>query len=321
MLKRILVAAPICLLALASSAPAQSWPERPIRVIVPFSAGGAVDVLARTVFDKVSAQLRQPVIIENRVGAGGTTGAAAAAKSDPDGYTILVHSSSHTVAPALYSKLPYDAAADFSPVIALGNLPTVLFVSSAKGHKSIAEFVAAAKAKSGLINYGSGGVGNATHLNAERFMLSAGFRAVHVPFKGSPEALTEVLAERIDFSFSTLLPALPLLQDGKLKALAVSSLQRASALPDVPTTTEAGFPNSDYNFWVGMLVPKATSRAIIDVLYRESAKALQMPEVQAKIRTLGADPMPMTSDQFEKLIADEIAMNKELVKRAGIAVN
>jgi tripartite-type tricarboxylate transporter receptor subunit TctC len=232
-----------------------------------------------------------------------------------------VHSSSHTVAPALYSKLPYDAAADFSPVIVLGNLPTVLFVSSAKGYKSIAEFVAAAKAKSGSINYGSGGVGNATHLNAERFMLSAGFRAVHVPFKGSPEALTEVLAERIDFSFSTLLPALSLLQDGRLKALAVSSLQRASALPDVPTTTEAGFPNSDYNFWVGMLVPKATSRAIVDILHRESEKALQMPEVQAKMRALGADPMPMTSDQFEKLIADEITMNKELVKRAGIAIN
>jgi tripartite-type tricarboxylate transporter receptor subunit TctC len=299
----------------------QNWPSKPLRAIVPFSAGGAVDVIARTVFDKVSAQIGQSIIVENRVGAGGTTGAAAAAKADPDGYTILVHSSSHTVAPALFSKLSYDAAADFAAVMPLANLPTVLFVSSAQGYRDIAHFVKIAKAKGGSMNYGSGGVGNATHLNAERFLLSAGFKATHVPFKGSPEALTEVLAQRIDFSFSTLLPALPLLQDGKLKALAVSSAQRASALPDVPTTIEAGFANSDYNFWVGMLVPRATNRSIIETLYRETSKAIELPEVKEKLRTLGADPMSLTSTQFDKLIADEIEINKQLVKAAGIKVN
>ncbi len=322
---------PLCLLLSPGSAPAQTlpaqnstaqpWPTRPVRVIVPFPAGGAVDVLARTVFDKVSAQVGQPFVVENRLGAGGTIGAAAAAKSDPDGHTILVNSSSHTVAPALFPSLSYDAAADFSAVIPLANLPTVLFVSGAKGYTDVREFVTAAKAKPGGMTYGSGGAGNATHLNAERFMLSAGFRAVHVPFKGSPEALTEVLAQRIDFSFSTLLPALQLVQDGKLKALAVSSLHRATALPEVPTTTEAGFPSSDYNFWAGVLVPKATNRSIVDSVFRHAANALQQPEVQARIRSLGADPMAMTSAEFDKLIADEIRINKELVQAAGIKIN
>ena len=317
---RFLLAASL-LFCTAEQSLAQSWPSKPLRAIVPFSAGGAVDVIARTVLDKVSTQIGQSIIVENRVGAGGTTGAASVARSDPDGYTILVHSSSHTVAPALFSKLSYDAAADFAAVIPLANLPTVLFVSSAQGYRDIAHFVTTAKAKAGSMNYGSGGVGNATHLNAERFMLSAGFQATHVPFKGSPEALTEVLAQRIDFSFSTLLPGVSLLQEGKLKALAVSSVARASALPDVPTTLEAGFPNSDYNFWVGILAPKGTDLSIIDILYRETSKALTLPEVKEKLRTLGADPMPLTSSQFSKLIADEVAINRELVKAAGIKVN
>src|SRR4051812_15834722 len=192
-MRKLLFAASLLLCSYETSI-AQNWPSKPLRAIVPFSAGGAVDVIARTVFDKVSNQIGQSIIIENRVGAGGTTGAAAVAKADPDGYTLLVHSSSHTVAPALFAKLSYDAAADFGAVIPLANLPTVLFVSSAQGYRDIAHFVETAKTKSGSMNYGSGGVGNATHLNAERFMLSAGFQATHVPFKGSPEALTEVLA-------------------------------------------------------------------------------------------------------------------------------
>jgi tripartite-type tricarboxylate transporter receptor subunit TctC len=290
-----------------------------VRLIVPFPAGGAVDVLARTVFDKVTAQVGQAFVIENRLGAGGTIGSAAVANAAPDGYTILVNSSSHTVAPALFGNLSYDAVRDFHGVIPLASLPTVLFVSANKGYNDVGEFVAAAKAKS--LTYGSGGVGNATHLNAERFMLSAGFQALHVPFKGSPEALSEVLAGRIDFSFSALLPAMSLLEDGRLKALAVSSMARATALPNVPTTTEAGYPNSDYSFWAGVMVPKGTRRPIIETLYRETEKALQLPDVKAKIRTLGADPMPMTSAEFDKLLADEVRINKELVKSAGIKVN
>lgn len=321
MSKRLLYAILMLLVGLGGSAFAQSWPNRTVRVIVPFSAGGAVDVIARTVLDQVSKQLGQSFVIENRVGAGGAAGAAVVAKADPDGYTILVHSSSHTVLPALVSKLSYDATKDFSAVIPLANQPTALFVSSARGYKTIKDFVADPKAKAGSMFYGSGGVGNATHLNAERFLLSAGFRATHVPYKGSPEALLDVLTERVDFSFSALLPALSFLQDGKLRALAVSSQRRASALPDVPTTVEAGFANSDYNFWIGILVPKGVPMSVVDVLHREATKAIAMPGVQEKLRIMGADPMPMTSAEFDKLIADEIATNKELVKAAGIQVN
>jgi tripartite-type tricarboxylate transporter receptor subunit TctC len=315
-----LLSAALTVLALShGGAFSQNWPNRPVRLIVPFPAGGAVDVLARTVFDKVTAQVGQAFVIENRLGAGGTIGSAAVANAAPDGYTILVNSSSHTVAPALFGNLSYDAVRDFHGIIPLASLPTVLFVSANKGYNDVGEFVAAAKAKS--LTYGSGGVGNATHLNAERFMLSAGFQALHVPFKGSPEALSEVLAGRIDFSFSALLPAMSLLEDGRLKALAVSSMARATALPNVPTTTEAGYPNSDYSFWAGVMVPKGTPRPIIETLYRETEKALQLPDVKAKIRTLGADPMPMTSAAFDKLLADEVRINKELVKSAGIKVN
>jgi tripartite-type tricarboxylate transporter receptor subunit TctC len=315
-----LLSATLTVLVLShGSAFSQNWPNRAVRLIVPFPAGGAVDVLARTVFDKVTAQLGQAFVIENRLGAGGTIASAAVAKAAPDGYTILVSSSSHTVAPALFGNLSYDAVGDFHGVIPLASLPTVLFVSANKGYNDVGEFVAAAKAKS--LTYGSGGVGNATHLNAERFMLSAGFQALHVPFKGSPEALSEVLAGRIDFSFSALLPAMSLLEDGRLKALAVSSMARATALPNVPTTTEAGYPNSDYSFWAGVMVPKGTPRPVIEILYRETENALQLPDVKAKIRTLGADPMPMTSAEFDKLLADEVRINKELVKSAGIKVN
>jgi tripartite-type tricarboxylate transporter receptor subunit TctC len=298
---------------------AQDWPNRPIRVIVPFSAGGAVDVVARTVLEQVGKQIGQSFVIETRTGAGGTIGAAAAAKADPDGYTLLVHSSSHTVAPALYSKLPYDAAEDLTAIIPLAKQPTLLFVSAAKGYKSIADFVAAGK--KGTMNYGSGGVGNATHLNAERFLLSAGFQAQHVPFKGSPEALTEVLAGRLDFSFSTLLPALGMLKDGKLVALATSSATRSVALPNVPTTLEAGFPNSEYEFWIGMLAPKGLPQAIADRLYRETERALREPAIQEKLKTLGAEPMPMTNAGFAKLLRDEIAANRKLVAAAGIKPN
>jgi tripartite-type tricarboxylate transporter receptor subunit TctC len=318
-MKRLLVAIAVFLFGVQSGAFAQTWPAKPIRVIVPFSPGGAVDVVARVVMEQVSKELGQPIVVDNRVGAGGTIGAAAVAKADPDGYTILVHSSSHTVAPALFAKLPYDAVGDFSAVIPLGSQPTALFVPAARGYATVKDFVTAAKA--GKMSYGSGGVGNATHLNAERFQLSAGFKAEHVPFKGSPEALREVAAGRIDFSFSTLSPALPLVKEGRVQVLAVSSRQRASALPDVPTTLEAGYPDSDYNFWIGVLVPRGTSREIIERLSKESAKALQIPQVQERLRALGADPMPMSSAEFDKLIVDEVAVNRALVKAAGIPMN
>ena len=247
-----------CVLALtvvSASALAQTWPAKPMRVIVPFTAASATDTIARIVSERLSAQLGQNIVIENRPGAGGTIGVGVVARAEPDGYTILVHSSSFTVTPSTYPNLSYDTLRDFSGITPLANLPNILVISPSRGLRSVKELVAAAKAKPGTLTYASAGAGSATQLNAERFRLGAGFEAVHVPFKGTPEALTEILTGRVDYYFCPVISVLQFIKEGKLLALAAGSTKRSSALPDVPTTLEAGIPNSDYNFWVGMIVP------------------------------------------------------------------
>jgi len=288
---------------------------------VPFTAGSASDIVPRTVFEQLSGELGQSIIVENRSGAGGTIGAAAVARSEPDGYTILANSSAHTIVPSFYPNTPYDPARDFAAIIPLGNMPNVLVVAPSKGFGSLQALVAAAKARPGSVNYASAGAGNSSHLNGERFRLAAGFEAVHLPFKGAPEALTEVIAGRADFYFSPLVNALPLLKDGQLQALAVSGSARASALPDVPTTVEAGYPNSEYNFWAGVFAPAKTPADIRAKLHAEIAKALQNPATREKLLGLGADPMPLSSAQFDALVRTEIETNTQLVKAAGIKVN
>jgi tripartite-type tricarboxylate transporter receptor subunit TctC len=303
-----------------AQAPAQAWPSKPIRLIVPLTPGSATDVMGRVVMDQVSAQLGQPIIVENRPGAGNTIGMGAVAKADPDGYTILANSSTHTVTPATRSNLGFEMT-DLAAIIPLGNMPVVMVVNPAKGYKTLGDFVAAAKAKPGSVNYASAGAGNSSHLNGERFRLAAGFEAVHLPFKGAPEAITEVIAGRADFYFAPLVNALPLLKDGQVQALAVSGSSRASALPDVPTTVEAGYPNSEYNFWAGVFAPARTPADIRARLYAETAKALQNPATREKLVNLGADPMPLSSAEFDALVHREIATNTQLVKAAGIKVN
>src|SRR5262245_10753887 len=224
------------LLAAAGPAAAQAWPSKPLRIIVAFTPGSATDVIARTLGERLQTQLGQPVVVENRPGASGTIAAGAVARSDADGYTILVNSSSHTVAPSTMKDLPFDTLRDLVGVLPLANLPNVLVVSPAKGYRTPADLVAAAKARPGKLNFGSGGMGSAAQLNAERFRLSAGFDAVHVPFKGAPEALAQIIAGEVDFYFCPIVPALPLLKDGRVAAIAVGGNKRASALPDVPTT-------------------------------------------------------------------------------------
>jgi len=307
---------------LPTAALAQEWPtKQPIKAVVPFSAGSATDVIARSVFDQVSKQIGQTIVIENRVGAGGTIGANAVAKAEPDGYTLLVNSSSHTVTPSTYSKLPYDAVKDFAAIVPLANLPSVLVASPARQYKSVQGLVDAAKKNPGTLNYASAGAGSAAHLTAERFKLSAGIQAQHVAFKGAPEALTEIIADRIDFYFCPILPALSLIREGKLSALAVSGLRRASALPDVPTTVEAGFPNSEYEFWIGAFAPRQTPKTIVDRLYAEMSKALADPAVAEKLTKFGADQMKLPPPEFEALIVREIASNAVLVKAAGVKAN
>jgi tripartite-type tricarboxylate transporter receptor subunit TctC len=257
-------------------------------------------------------------VIENRPGASGTVGAAIVAKAEPNGYTILVNSSSHTVAPATFLNLPYDVVRDFSGVTPLANLPSVLVVAPSRGLRSARDLVAAAKAKPGAMTYASGGVGSAAQLNAERFRLSAGFDALHVPLKGGPEALVEVMTGRVDFYFVPIAPALQLVRDGRLLAIAVGSSKRASALPDVPTTIEAGYRDSDYTFWVGLFVPAKTPRPMVNRIYAETQKALQSPEMAQRMNTIGAEPMPMTPEQFDAYVRQELALNAKLAKAAGI---
>lgn len=310
-------------LALASvcACAAESYPTRPVRAIVPFTAGSTTDIIARTLGERLNASLGQNVIIDNRAGAGGTVGAALAAQAPPDGYTLLIHSSSHTVNPAMYAKLPYDTVRDFSGVTPLASIPNVLVIAPSKNIRSVKELIAAAKAKPGSLNFASAGQGSATHLNAEKFRMRAGIDTVHIPFKGSPEALVDVMTGRVLYYFCPVAPAIPFIRDGRLLALAVGSAQRSSILPDIPTTIEAGVPGSDYNFWIGLLVPAKTPRFIVTRLHGETSKALASPEAKKRYAEFGADPYPLSAEKFDATIRDEIVANKALVEAAGLKPN
>ena len=256
---------------------AETWPTKPLRVIVPVGAGSTTDIIPRVVFEQLSAQLGQSIVVENRTGAGGTIGSDFVAKADPDGYTILAHGSAHTISPSLYSNLSYDPARDFAAVVPFGITPNVLVVPPSRGWKTAGDLVATAKVKPGALNFSSVGVGTATHLSAERFRASAGVEAVHVPFKGGAEAMTEVIAGRMDFFFGPVALVLPQIQDGKLAALAVNSAKRSAALPSVPTTLEAGIANAEYPIWLGMFLPAKTPRDIVDKLIARRSKRCKNP--------------------------------------------
>ena len=301
--------------ALAQSA---GWPNKPIRAIVPFTAGSTTDIIARAITDRVGASLGQPIIVENRAGAGGTIGAAAVAQAAPDGYTILIHSSSHTVNPSTYAKLPFDTLRDFVGVTPIASLPNVLVMAPSKNVKTIGDLLAIAKAKPGSLNFASAGNGSATHLNAEKFRMQAGFDATHIPFKGSPEAVTEVMTGRVDYYFSPIAPVLQQIKDGNLVAVAVGSPRRSAALPNVPTTAEAGVPGSEFNFWIGMMVPAKTPRDIVTRLHDEVEKALASAEVKERFVKVGAEAWVLKPEQFDNYIRDEIDSNAKLVKAAGL---
>jgi len=304
-----------------SRAGAQAWPTKPVRVIVPITAGSATDIIARIVSERVAAQLGQNFVVDNRPGATGTIGISAAAKAEADGYTALVQSSSFTVVPITYSRLDYDTVRDFIGITPLGNVPNILVISPSKGIRSVKDLIAAAKAKPGSITYASIGTGSATQLSAERFRLGAAFDGVHVPFKGTPEALNDVITGRVDFYFCPVISVVQFIKEGKLLALATGSTKRSSALPDVPTTLEVGIPNSDYNFWIGMMIRSKTPRHVVSKLHENTVKALQAPDTKERLGKLGAEPMIMTPAEFNDYIKAEIAANAKLIKAAGIPVN
>jgi tripartite-type tricarboxylate transporter receptor subunit TctC len=308
--------------AFASHALAQeAFPGRTIRVVVPFTPGSVTDVMGRSVTDKLSANLGQPVIVENRPGAGGTIGIAQVAKAPPDGYTLVVVSAGYAVNPVIYENLPYDSAKDLTGVIPLGNLPSVLFVSPALGVKSVQELIALAKAKPGALNYPSAGIGSASHVNTEKFLSVAGIKAVHVPLKGAPEMITETMAGRTQFGTVGISAAQSAIRDGRLLGLAVSGKTRAPNLPDVPTVAEAGVPGAEFNFWIGVLAPGQTPRPIVNRLHGEFERALASPDVRDRLAKLGADPMPMSPEQFDAMMREDLATLGKLLRDAGVKAN
>jgi tripartite-type tricarboxylate transporter receptor subunit TctC len=302
----------------ATAASAQTWPTRTVTAVVPFAPGNAIDAVGRILMDELSRQLGQPVIVENRAGAGGTVGAAAVARAAPDGYTLLLYSSSFSISHSIHVNLPYDTFNDFTPVVPFGLSPTVLVTAPSKGFNTLGELVTAAKAKPGAMSFASAGIGAASHMAAERLRVSAGFEALHVPFRGPTDALTAAMTGQVDFYFLPIAAALPLINDGKLRALAVSTAKRASALPDVPTTTEAGLKDSAYDFWVGMFVPAKTPGEIVSRLHAGTQKALDAPSVKDRYAKLGVEPMRMTQEEFAKYFRADVEDTAKLVKAAKI---
>jgi tripartite-type tricarboxylate transporter receptor subunit TctC len=315
--RRTVLAAALAFTSLGVSAQG-AYPNKPIRVIVPFAAGSTTDIIARAIADKMGASMGQTLVIDNRGGASGTIGQQAVATAAPDGYTIMIHSSSHTVSPSTFAKLPFDTVGDFAGVTPISSLPNALVISPSKNIKTLKELVATAKAKPGTVNFASAGQGSATHLNAEKFKMAANIDATNIPFKGSAEAVTEVLSGRVDYYFSPIAPVIGQIKEGQLLALAVGSPKRAAALPEVPTTAEAGVPGSEFNFWIGMMAPSKTPRDVVSRLHMEVEKALASPEVKERFLKLGADAWTLKPEQFDAYIKEEIASNAKLVKAAGL---
>jgi tripartite-type tricarboxylate transporter receptor subunit TctC len=305
------------LAVLTAPALSQTWPVRTVTIVVPFTPGVTVDISARVVGEQVSKQVGQPVVIENRGGAGGTIGAGMVAKSAPDGHTLLV-SGSLGSANAMFANLSYDTLRDFVGVHSLGLQPLVLVSAPDKPFKTLRELIATAKAKPGALNYASGGMGSATHLAGERIRIAAGIDVQHVPFKGAGEALREVMAGRVDFYATPVPSALALIKSGKVVALAVSAEKRSSVLPDVPTTAELGLSNSAYLLYAGLFAPAKTPPADLLRIHQEVDKAMQAPAVKERLEKLGAEPMPMSQAEFDRYFRADVESNVKLVKDAKI---
>ena len=305
-------------LFLAVAAQAESWPSRLIKATIPFGAGSAADVVPRLVFDRLAAELGQPIVIENRVGAGGTLGTAAVAKADPDGYSIVAHSSALTIAPSIFPNLAFDATKDLASVLMIGSSANVMIVPNSRPWKTVQDFIADAKAKPGSISFGSVGIGSAVHISSEKFRLAAGVEATHVPYRGGSEVIADILGARIDFYFCPLATALPLIREGQVRALLVSTPKRVADLPDVPTPLEARLKDADSEIWFGVFMPSKTPRDIIEKFHAAGVKVLTEPAMQDSLKKLGVEALPMTPAEMDDLVVHETAANMEVIKAAGI---
>ena len=301
-----------------TSAAAETWPSRLIKATIPFGAGSATDVVPRMFFDKLSAELGQPIMVENRAGAGGTVGTAAVVRSDPDGYSILAHSSAITIAPAIFTDLNYDATKDLSSALMIGYSANVMITSPSKPWKTVQDYIAAAKKPDAAASFGSVGIGSAVHISAEKFRLAAGITPTHIPYRGGSEVIADILGGRIDFYFCPLATALPLIQSGQVRALLVSTPKRVADLPNVPAPAEVGLKDADSAIWFGVFVPAKAPKEVIDKIYTSGSKVLATPDMQAGLKKLGVEPWPMKPDEMDKLVANQTTASAELVKAAGI---
>jgi len=312
--RAILIAA----LATACASASAQYPSKPIRVVVTFLAGGSADTLARIVAPKLTAAWGQPVIVENKPGAGGTIGLRETARAEPDGYTLAIIASGHAVNHVLYKDLGYDTLKDFAGVALLGTQPSVLIVPPTLGVKSAQELVAMLKAKPGELNYATAGVGSGSHVSTEKFNVAAGVKAVHMPLKGAPPILTETMSGRAQYAWIPVATAMGVIKDGKVVPLAVSTGKRIDALPNVPTIAEAGFPGAESTFWVVMLASAKTPRDIVAKLNAEANRALESPEMKERLAKLGTQPLSMTPEQLDRFIATEYRELGDVMVKAGL---
>jgi tripartite-type tricarboxylate transporter receptor subunit TctC len=301
----------------AACAHAQDWPAHLIKATIPFGAGSAADVVPRVVFDRLAAELGQPIIIENRAGAGGMLGTVQVTKAEPDGYTLLANSSALTIAPAIFSSMAFDTR-DLASVLMIGSSANVMIVPNSRPWKTLEDFVADAKARPGSISFGSVGIGSAVHISSEKFRLAAGIEASHVPYRGGAEVITDILGGRIDFYFCPVATALPLIKDGKVRALVVSTASRVPDLPDVPTLAEAGIKNAESEIWFGVFMPARTPGAIIEKFHAAGQRVLSDPAMQASLKKLGIETRPMKPAEIDALVRQETASNLEIIKAADI---
>jgi tripartite-type tricarboxylate transporter receptor subunit TctC len=320
--RRLLAAAALLALPFATgSALAQSWPDKPIRMVVGFAPGGFTDVLARLIGQKLSERLGQPVVVENKPGAAGTLGADMVAKAKPDGYTLLLaHSNSNSVAPSLYPKLPYDVVRDFTPIIPVANTPLLLTVNAAVPAKDVKEFIALAKSKPGGLRFASSGGGSAQHLAAERFQLATGTEMTHIPYKGSGQAIVDLLSGQVELNFESPPNVMSHAKAGKLRLLAITSNKRSPLMPDVPTMAEAGVKNAEMLQWFAVMGPAKLPADITRRLNTEIAAILKLPDVAEKIASQGGEIMGGSSADFAKFIATDSAAFARLVKEAKITL-
>ncbi len=318
--RRVAQALTIALALCGSGAMAQAWPGKPISLIVPFPAGGTTDVLARALAEKLTTSLGQTVIVESKPGAGATLGADYVAKARPDGYTLLVGAVHHTIASSVYKKLPYDFQKDLAPITTIALVPNVLVVNPATPAKNVAELVALLKTKPGAYNYGSNGNGTAQHLIGTQFENMTGTDLVHIPYKGSGPLATDLLGGQVTMSFDTVTPVLQHIKAGKLRALAVTTAKRSSALPEVPTLDEAGLKGFDIGTWFGVLAPAATPKDILVRLNTEMVKVIRSPEFRARMDEIGAEPIGNSADQMAQQIKSETEKFAKLVKDAKVTI-